>query len=110
MCEYDSVLHGGPLRIEHWDVAIEQAKHAARAMMGEERDYDVVPYFFSDIADWTWMESVGPAHGWDDEEVRGSIDDGEFSVFYRRAGKVVGALSVNRSDDLELAREEIRRG
>jgi 3-phenylpropionate/trans-cinnamate dioxygenase ferredoxin reductase subunit len=110
MCEYDSVLHGRPMRIEHWDVAIEQGKHVARAMLGDERPYDVVPYFFSDLADWTSMEYVGPAATWDDEEVRGSIDAGEFSVFYRHEGRVVAALSVGRSQDLDEARELIRTG
>jgi len=108
VCEYDSVIHGRRLRIEHWDVAIEQGKHVARAIMGEERDYDVVPYFFSDLADWTWMEYVGPAQAWDEEEVRGSIDEGEFSVFYKQDGKVVAALSVGRSDDLDEAKQRIR--
>src|SRR3954452_8342111 len=68
VCEYDSVIHGRRMRIEHWDVAIEQGKHVARAMMGEKRPYDVVPYFFSDLADWTSMEYVGPAAAWDEEE------------------------------------------
>ena len=66
------------LRIEHWDVAENQGKTAARSMMGADEPYDVVPYFFSDLADWTWMEYVGPAYEWDEEIVRGSLDDGEF--------------------------------
>jgi 3-phenylpropionate/trans-cinnamate dioxygenase ferredoxin reductase subunit len=108
VCEYDSVIHGRRLRIEHWDVAIEQGKHVARAMQGADRPYDVVPYFFSDLADWASMEYVGPAQEWDDEEVRGSIEDGEFSIFYRASGRVVAALSVGRSEDLDEAKRLIR--
>ncbi|MCW2967498.1 MAG: FAD-dependent pyridine nucleotide-disulfide oxidoreductase [Solirubrobacteraceae bacterium] len=108
ICEYDSVVHGRTLRVEHWDVAIEQGKHVARAMMGLEAPYDVVPYFFSDLADWASMEYVGPAAQWDSEVVRGSLQDGEFSVFYGDAGRVVAALSVGRSEDLDLARRLIR--
>lgn len=108
VCEYDSVVHGRRLRVEHWDVAIEQGKHAARAMLGSEAPYDVLPYFFSDLADWTSLEYVGPAQSWDAEEVRGSIEDGEFSVFYSDAGRVVAALSVGRPDDLDEARRLIR--
>ena len=59
-CSYDSVVHGRRIRVEHWDVAMQQGMHAARNMLGEDRDYDVVPYFFSDLADWASLEYVGP--------------------------------------------------
>jgi 3-phenylpropionate/trans-cinnamate dioxygenase ferredoxin reductase component len=108
VCEYDSVVHGRRLRVEHWDVAIEQGKHVARAMCGSDAPYDVVPYFFSDLADWASLEYVGPAQRWDAEEVRGSLDDGAFSIFYSDAGRMVAALSVGRSEDLDEARGLIR--
>ena len=110
ICEYDSVVHGRRLRVEHWDVAVEQGKHVARAMLGSDAPYDVVPYFFSDLADWASLEYVGPAARWDAEEVRGSIEDGEFSIFYADGGRVVAALSVGRSGDLDEARRLIREG
>jgi 3-phenylpropionate/trans-cinnamate dioxygenase ferredoxin reductase component len=110
IAEYDSVLHGRRVRIEHWDVAENQGKAAARSMLGSTDPYDVVPYFFSDLADWTWMEYVGPAYEWDEEIVRGSLEDSEFTVWYLKDGAVKGALAVNRSDDLELARTLIRSG
>jgi 3-phenylpropionate/trans-cinnamate dioxygenase ferredoxin reductase subunit len=110
VCEYDSVVHGRRLRVEHWDVAIEQGKHVARAMMGAEGAYEVVPYFFSDLADWASLEYVGPAERWDAEEVRGSLDAGQFSIFYSDRGRVVAALSVGRSEDLDEARRLIAAG
>jgi 3-phenylpropionate/trans-cinnamate dioxygenase ferredoxin reductase subunit len=103
-CSYDSVVHGRRLRVEHWDVAMQQGMHAARNMLGEERDYDVVPYFFSDLADWAGLEYVGPAQDWDEEVWRGDRDSGEFSVWYLKDGRVAGALSVERSEDLAEAR------
>ena len=103
-CSYDSVVHGRRLRVEHWDVAMQQGMHAARNMLGEDRDYDVVPYFFSDLADWASLEYVGPAQGWDEEVWRGERDSGEFSVWYLVDGRVAGALSVGRSEDLAEAR------
>jgi len=104
MCEYHSVIHGGPLRIEHWDVAFNQGRTVALNMLGQDAPHDVVPYFFSDLADWSSMEYVGPAAEWDHEVVRGSLEDGEFSLWYLKAGRVAAALSVGRSDDLEHAR------
>jgi 3-phenylpropionate/trans-cinnamate dioxygenase ferredoxin reductase subunit len=103
-CNYESVIHGRRLRVEHWDVAMQQGMHAARNMLGEDRDYEVVPYFFSDLADWASLEYVGPAYEWDEEIWRGDADSGEFSVWYLKDGKVAGALSVERSEDLAEAR------
>jgi 3-phenylpropionate/trans-cinnamate dioxygenase ferredoxin reductase subunit len=107
IAEYDSVVHRRRLRIEHWDVAFNQGKTAALNMLGRNQPHDVVPYFFSDLSNWASLEYVGPAFGWDREVVRGSIDQGEFSIFYLSDGQVAAALSVGRSDDLEHARRLI---
>jgi 3-phenylpropionate/trans-cinnamate dioxygenase ferredoxin reductase subunit len=109
-CSYDSVVHGRRIRVEHWDVAMQQGMHAARNMLGEDRDYDVVPYFFSDLADWASLEYVGPAYEWDEEIWRGDRDRGEFSVWYLKDGKVAGALSVDRPEDLAEARRLLAGG
>jgi 3-phenylpropionate/trans-cinnamate dioxygenase ferredoxin reductase subunit len=104
------VVHGRRLHVEHWDVAMQQGIHAARNMLGEGRDYDVVPYFFSDLADWASLEYVGPAAGWDREVWRGDRDDGEFSLWYLKDGRVAGALSVGRPEDLAEARRMLADG
>jgi 3-phenylpropionate/trans-cinnamate dioxygenase ferredoxin reductase component len=103
-CSYESVVHGRRLRVEHWDVAMQQGIHAARNMLGADLDYEVVPYFFSDLADWASLEYVGPAQEWDEEIWRGDRQEGEFSVWYLKGGRVAGALSVGRSEDLAEAR------
>jgi 3-phenylpropionate/trans-cinnamate dioxygenase ferredoxin reductase component len=111
IAEYESVVHGGRrIRVEHWDVAFNQGKTAALNMLGKDQPHDVVPYFFSDLADWASLEYVGPASNWDQEIVRGSFEEGEFSVWYLTDGRVAGALSVGRSDDLEHARRLIAAG
>jgi 3-phenylpropionate/trans-cinnamate dioxygenase ferredoxin reductase subunit len=104
VCSYESVVHGRRLRVEHWDVALNQGQVAAENMLGAGRDYDVVPYFFSDLADWASLEYVGPATEWDETVWRGERDAGEFSVWYLKDGKVAAALSVGRSEDLSHAR------
>ena len=105
ICEYDSPIHGRPMRIEHWDVAFNQGKTAALNMLGQGVEHDVVPYFFSDLADWTSMEYVGPGSG--DPVVRGSLEDSDFTAFYIDDGRVTAALTVGRSDDLEHAKRFI---
>jgi 3-phenylpropionate/trans-cinnamate dioxygenase ferredoxin reductase subunit len=109
-CSYDSVVHGRRIHVEHWDVAMQQGIHAAGNMLGDERDYEVVPYFFSDLADWASLEYVGPAYEWDEEIWRGDRDSGEFSVWYLKDGRVAGALSVGRSEDLAEARRLLADG
>jgi 3-phenylpropionate/trans-cinnamate dioxygenase ferredoxin reductase component len=111
VAEYESVVHAGQrLRIEHWDVALQHGKTVALNMLGRDQPHDVVPYFFSDLSDWASLEYVGPASEWDHEVVRGSIDEGEFSIFYLRRDRLVAALSVGRSDDLDHARRLLTSG
>jgi 3-phenylpropionate/trans-cinnamate dioxygenase ferredoxin reductase component len=109
-CSYDSVIHGRRLRVEHWDVAMQQGMHAAGNMLGDHKDYEVVPYFFSDLADWAGLEYIGPARDWDEEIWRGDREKGEFSLWYLKEGKVAGALSVGRSEDLAEARRLLADG
>ena len=106
MCEYESPLHGRPIRIEHWDVAFNQGKTAALNMLGRGTEHHAVPYFFSDLADWASMEYVGPGSG--DVVIRGSLAGAEFTAFYVDDGRVTAALTVGRSDDLEHARRFLR--
>jgi 3-phenylpropionate/trans-cinnamate dioxygenase ferredoxin reductase subunit len=103
IAEYDSVVHGRRLRIEHWDVAFNQGKTAALNMLGKQQPHDVVPYFWSDLADWSSMEYVGPASDWDDVVWRGRPEDGKFAAWYVKDGRVAAALTVGRSDDLAVA-------
>jgi 3-phenylpropionate/trans-cinnamate dioxygenase ferredoxin reductase subunit len=109
-CSYESEIHGRRLRIEHWDVAFHQGRHAAAGMLGELEPYRVVPYFFSDLADWASLEYVGPAERWDDVVWRGDRAAGEFSAWYLADDHVVAALAVGRSEDLQQARRLIEAG
>jgi 3-phenylpropionate/trans-cinnamate dioxygenase ferredoxin reductase component len=105
ICEYDSPVHGRPMRIEHWDVAFNQGKTAALNMLGRGVEHDTIPYFFSDLADWSSMEYVGPGSG--DVVIRGSLEDGEFCAFYVDDTQVTAALSVVSLYALEHARRFI---
>jgi 3-phenylpropionate/trans-cinnamate dioxygenase ferredoxin reductase subunit len=108
MAEWDSVLHGKRMRIEHWDVAASQGTYVAGAMLGAEDPYAVVPYFYSDLADWSSMKYVGVVRdGWDSEVVRGSLDDADFTIWYLKDARLVAALTVGREDDMDVARRLI---
>jgi 3-phenylpropionate/trans-cinnamate dioxygenase ferredoxin reductase subunit len=107
IAEYDSPLHDGHVRIEHWDVAFNHGKTAALNMLGGNLPHEVVPYFYSVLGDWGELEYVGPAYDWDEEIVRGSYDDGKFTTWYLKDGRVLAALTFGRSDDLDHARRLI---
>jgi 3-phenylpropionate/trans-cinnamate dioxygenase ferredoxin reductase component len=107
ICEYDSPVHGRYLRVEHWDVAFNQGRTAALNMLGRDVAHEVVPYFYSVMADWGELEYVGPAQKWDEEILRGSFANGSFTNWYLQEGKVKAALTFGKPDDLEQAKRLI---
>jgi 3-phenylpropionate/trans-cinnamate dioxygenase ferredoxin reductase subunit len=108
VAEWDSPLHGRAARVEHFEVAAGHGATAARAMLGQPVSHDVVPYFWSDLSDWATLEYVGLEAATRAPVVRGSLDDGDFTAFYLGdGGRLLGAATVGRSDDLEHAKRLI---
>jgi 3-phenylpropionate/trans-cinnamate dioxygenase ferredoxin reductase component len=107
IAEYYSPLHDEHVRIEHWDVAFNHGKTAALNMLGGDVPHEVVPYFYSVLGDWGELEYVGPAYEWDQEIVRGSYEEGKFTTWYLKDGRVRAALTFGRSEDLDHARRLI---
>jgi NADPH-dependent 2,4-dienoyl-CoA reductase/sulfur reductase-like enzyme len=107
IAEYQSVIHGRRLRIEHWDVALNQGAYVGRTWAGaQDTPYDVLPYFFSDIGDWTSLEYLGRGSG--DAWIDGSVDDNDFAAYYTDdAGRLTACLTVNRSEELNEAKGRI---
>jgi 3-phenylpropionate/trans-cinnamate dioxygenase ferredoxin reductase component len=110
ICEYDSAMHGGQIRIEHWDVAFNHGATAAKNMLGEDVRHEVVPYFFSVLGDFAELEYVGPAKSWDREILRGAHAQGKFTRWYLEGERVRAALTVGRAEDLEHAGRMIATG
>ena len=74
------------------------------------RDYDVVPYFFSDLADWASLEYVGPAQDWDEEVWRGDREQRRVLGLVPEGRPGRRRLSVGRSEDLAEARRMLADG
>jgi 3-phenylpropionate/trans-cinnamate dioxygenase ferredoxin reductase subunit len=89
-------------------VALEHGRVAARAMLGKRGAVaEIVPYFWSDLADWAKLEYVGIETA-GDPVVRGSLEDGDFIAFYLADdGRLVGAATVGRRVELTHARRLI---
>jgi 3-phenylpropionate/trans-cinnamate dioxygenase ferredoxin reductase component len=101
--------HGAHLRVEHYDNAIKQGTAAAAAMLGEAEPYTDPHWFWSDQYQHN-LQSVGVAHHYDQEVVRGSADDASFSVFYLAAGVVQSVFALNRPKDIGAGRRMVAAG
>ncbi|MGZ5404434.1 MAG: NAD(P)/FAD-dependent oxidoreductase [Nocardioides sp.] len=98
----------GRVRVEHWDNAIEQGKHAARAMLGDDAAYDRQPYFFTDQYDlgMEYVGHVGP-DGYDEVVVRGDLEGRVFSALWLAGDRVVAGMHANDWDATDALRSVV---
>ncbi|WP_299479007.1 FAD-dependent oxidoreductase [uncultured Roseibium sp.] len=94
------------VRMESVQNAIDQAKAAAQALLGEEVDYDPLPWFWSDQYD-VKLQIAGLSEGYDDTVVVGSPEDHKFYVAYLNEGRLIAVDSVNFPRSHMLARRVI---
>ena len=52
IADVDNTFLGHRERLQHWAAALKEPGVAARALVGDEADYDAIPYFFTDQYDW----------------------------------------------------------
>jgi 3-phenylpropionate/trans-cinnamate dioxygenase ferredoxin reductase component len=100
-------FYGQRVRVEHWANALYQGPAAAHAMLGQDRPYDRLPYFYSDQYD-VGMEYAGYATEWDDVAFRGDRDGREFIAFWLRDDVVLAGMNVNVWDVQEDIRQLVR--
>ncbi len=96
-------------RLESVQNAIDQAKHAALAMLGKPTPYREVPWFWSDQYDLK-LQIAGIARPDDKAVVRGDPASRKFAVFYLRDGVLTAAETVNMPGDHLMARKLIAAG
>jgi NADPH-dependent 2,4-dienoyl-CoA reductase/sulfur reductase-like enzyme len=90
-------LLGRHLRMDHWSNALHGGKAAAKSMLGQEVEYNRVPYFYSDQYD-LGMEAAGlPLPGSYDKVVyRGDSNALEFIAFWLdKENHLVAGMNVN---------------
>jgi 3-phenylpropionate/trans-cinnamate dioxygenase ferredoxin reductase subunit len=100
---------GQETRVEHWDNALNQGKHAGRNMAGAREAFAYMPYFFSDLFEFGY-EAVGEVSSeletiaeWQKPQETGVI-------YYLRDGKIRGAMMCSVWDKVDEARNLIRAG
>ena len=83
------------VRIEHWRVAQQHARVAARNIVGGDAAYDGVPFF------WTYhfgkrFEYLGHPHEWDAVVIDGDLDQQRFVALMVKQGEIVGVVACDR--------------
>ena len=91
-------------RLESVQNAVDQAKTVAAIMMGLEKPYEQIPWFWSDQYDKK-LQMVGRSKDADEEVLRGQPGEHSFSVFYFKEGNLIGVESVNQAKDHMLGRK-----
>ena len=95
VARWDSPRYG-PIRIEHWDNAVDMGRAAGRRLLADEdsvEPYDPVPWFWSDQYD-VRLQVAGRALG-EMAIADGSIEEGKFVAVFGDGGQVCGALGWN---------------
>jgi NADPH-dependent 2,4-dienoyl-CoA reductase/sulfur reductase-like enzyme len=100
---------GRPMRVEHWDNALNQGQVAGRNMTGKMEAYTYMPYFFSDLFEFGY-EAVGEV----DARLETFADWQKVNdtgvVYYLREGRVRGVMMCNVWGKVDAARTLIREG
>jgi len=97
------------VRVEHWANALNMGPVAAKAMMGRDASYDLLPYFYTDQYD-LGMEYSGLAPAESEVVVRGDLAAREFIAFWVDGGRVLAGMNVNIWDVTDDIQALVRAG
>lgn len=99
-CAYhvNAFADGAGIRLESVQNAIDQAKVIAGVILGEEKPYHAVPWFWSNQYDLK-LQTVGLSSGHDATVVRGDPATRSWSLVYLRQGRVIALDCINAARD-----------
>jgi len=101
--------YGRSVRLESVHNAIEQAKAAARAILGEGEPYDPVPWFWSDQYELK-LQIAGLIEDSDTLVRRGDPEEGKFALFHLKDGALIACEAVNSAPEFMAAQRMIAAG
>ena len=101
-------LAGRPVRIEHWRLAQQHGVIAAANMLGEQRRYEDVPFF------WTYQhgrtyEVLGHARDWNRIEFVGQPEQGDFVALQCVDEQVEAVIAKGYSDAMAQLSQRMKR-
>jgi 3-phenylpropionate/trans-cinnamate dioxygenase ferredoxin reductase subunit len=101
---HPNVFTGCMTRLESVQNASDQARCVAKRLVGKPVPYTGLPWFWSDQADLK-LQIVGFLSECDQFVVRGKPEEGSFSVFGFKQGRLTGVESVNQVSDHMVGRK-----
>jgi len=99
----------GLVMLESVQNAVDQAKIAAKALLGDDDEYHAVPWFWSDQAD-VKLQIAGLSHRHDQFIVRGDPSEEKFSVLYYKHDRIIAVEAVNEVSDYMAVRKALASG
>ncbi|MFC3206454.1 NAD(P)/FAD-dependent oxidoreductase [Aquamicrobium soli] len=109
VANYRHWFTGGDVRLESVQNATDQARLAARTIVGRADSYAAVPWFWSDIGDMK-LQMVGLTSGSDQTVVVGEPDENKFSIYHYGGDRLIGVESINKPADHMLGRKMLGAG
>jgi len=110
VCTYPSARTGTNVRIEHWDVATQQGRVAAKNMLGKFEPFMTIPFFWSGLFGKN-LRFVGHAPDILDRViVEGDVSGMEFVSYYTEDDEIRAVATVNRDPVAVACAELMRRG
>ena len=92
------------LRLESVPNAMDQARTSASNMLGGDKSYAAIPWFWSDQYELK-LQMVGFSADGNREVMRGDIATNQFAVFYLKDNTVVAADTVNSPKEFMLCKQ-----
>lgn len=93
-------LYGRRRRIEHWSNANYQGTDVGKLLAGQDGGYDTVSSFFTEVFG-VGLKVFGDVSQFDEVVTDGTLADRDLVATYGDGGRLVGALAVDPSGELE---------
>jgi anthranilate 1,2-dioxygenase ferredoxin reductase subunit len=101
---HDNPILGRAIRVESWQVALNQAAAVARAVLGAPEPYAELPWMWTDQYDCN-IQALGLPSPEAELIVRGDAPSGKFTVLeLGPSGRIAAAITVNNGRDMSALR------
>ena len=114
ICTFPYVRAGGAdLRVEHWDVAIQQGRVAAMNMLSKHIPFNEIPYFWTMVfgKSLRYVGNVGSENvTFDNVLIEGDLKKGEFVAYYTKKDVIVAVATVGKDPVAVACAELMRKG